>query len=40
MHEIYSGGASKRAYGCRDEYRMSGQAALKVLPYLKEQVCL
>jgi hypothetical protein len=40
MHEIYSGGASKRAYGCRDEYRMSGQAALKVLPHLKEQVGL
>ncbi|KAG1785186.1 uncharacterized protein HD556DRAFT_1250275 [Suillus plorans] len=37
MHEIYSGGASQRAYGCRDEYRMSGQAALKVLPHLKEQ---
>ncbi|KAG2139970.1 hypothetical protein BD769DRAFT_1384276 [Suillus cothurnatus] len=38
MHEIYSEGASKRAYGCRDKYRMSGQAALKVLPHLKEQL--
>ncbi|KAG2352839.1 hypothetical protein BDR07DRAFT_1283618 [Suillus spraguei] len=37
MHEIYSGGPSQRAYGCRDEYRMSGQAALEVLPYLKKQ---
>ncbi|KAG2335332.1 hypothetical protein BDR05DRAFT_1006930 [Suillus weaverae] len=40
MHEIYSGGPSRRAYGCRDEYRMSGQAALEVLPYLKERVGL
>ncbi|KAG1842328.1 hypothetical protein F4604DRAFT_1938881 [Suillus subluteus] len=40
MHEIYSGGPSRRAYGCRDEYRMSGQAALEVLPYLKKQVGL
>ncbi|KAG2060468.1 hypothetical protein BDR06DRAFT_1053650 [Suillus hirtellus] len=38
MHEIYSGSASQRAYGCRDEYRMSRQATLKVLPYLKEQI--
>ncbi|KAG2354007.1 hypothetical protein BDR07DRAFT_1382600 [Suillus spraguei] len=37
MHEIYSGGPSQRAYECRDEYRMSGQAALEVLPYLKKQ---
>lgn len=38
--EIYSAGPSRRAYGCRDEYRMSGQAALEVLPYLKERVGL
>ncbi|KAG1793366.1 uncharacterized protein HD556DRAFT_1238096 [Suillus plorans] len=37
IHEIYNGGPSHRGYGCRDEYRMSGQAALEVLPQLKER---
>ncbi|KAG1860113.1 hypothetical protein F4604DRAFT_1930446 [Suillus subluteus] len=40
IHEIYSSGPSRRAYECRDEYRMSGQAALEVLSYFKEQVGL
>ncbi|KAG2057203.1 hypothetical protein BDR06DRAFT_969416 [Suillus hirtellus] len=34
--EIYSAGPSLHAYGCHDEYQISGQAALEVLPHLKE----
>ncbi|KAG2338175.1 hypothetical protein BDR05DRAFT_1004416 [Suillus weaverae] len=37
IHEIYNRGPSKRGYGCCDEYRMSGQAALEVLPQLKKK---
>ncbi|KAJ8584007.1 hypothetical protein M405DRAFT_747726 [Rhizopogon salebrosus TDB-379] len=36
-HQIYSQHPPQRSYGCRDEYRMSGQAALEVLPRLKEK---
>ena len=39
-HDIYATHPPKRAYGCRDEYRMSGQAALEVLPRLKEKVSI
>ena len=37
--EMYEGKAKERSYGVRDEYRLSGFAAINVLSNLEVVVC-